>query len=95
MAKNDMSVFEKPEYKGLLEQEQDQDEQTSKQHKKTKAKSAPGRPTKKEDEKKTKFVKVYLTPNEMKNLEKKATIGGFKISTAQVVRTLLEDNGYI
>ncbi len=56
-----------------------------------------GRPTKKAEEKRTEFIKMYLTPQEKRKLEKIAEdqFGGITIPLGQLVRKILTEKGWL
>lgn len=90
----DISLLKKPVYKGILEDKNEisQGESIIKSKQKT-----IGRPPLEQGEKKTEFVRIYLTKIEKEKLSNKiATIvPGFQISKSQFIRKLLIDNDCI
>lgn len=88
MSKKDISFLKQPNHTGILEPDIDKEECI--ENKKM------GRPSKKVEEKKTESVKVYLTVQEKKKLEKSADLGsGVSISLGQLIRKALIEQDMI
>lgn len=97
MGKKDLSLLKKPDHKGLLEETKEPASPAKTKTKKAQPKKATGRPPVKDEEKRTEFVRTYLTKAEKAKFQEKikAFAPGIEISESNFLRKVLIDNDLI